>query len=166
MDLYRWIQNHISRNLDKIYYQYRKFKKYKKFKLYAFDFDETFSITIYHNAKGFVQFISYKGHYVLIIGLIFYDLLFNNLEIKVFYTYIAYIFIYDVYIKVVRFITQLHINSDNLISRFLYCKQAYLVDKNYAYFGEDLIDLNHFRNIYQYYIKHGFKYDETNYDKI
>jgi len=154
--------------LDKLYFQYRMCRKYKKWKLYPYtfkEFKEGFSGKISNKLRFVLPFIFYKGHYILIVALIFYDLIFNDFEIKLFYTYIPYIFIYDMYIKVVRFFGQLHIPSDNLIGRYLYC-EVYLVDKNEAYFGEDLIDLNHFRNIYQYYIKHGFKWDDTNLYKI
>jgi hypothetical protein len=63
------------------------------------------------------------------------------------------------------FLTKLHIPSDELIHKFLYNNLVF-VDKHYAYFGADLVDLQHFKVIYQEYILRNFQVDERNFYKL
>lgn len=100
-------------------------------------------------------FLFYKGHYLILCFAIFFDITFNNYILYLFFKMLPFIFIYDIFIKVSLFLNQLHISSDEVINKYLY-ENIYYVNNNYAYFGEDLIDLKHFNKIYRKYVLNNF----------
>ena len=105
-----------------------------------------------------ITFILMKGHYILLLILLIWDIWYNNFQLtKIFYV-LPWIFLYDIYLRISKFVEGVYLPYDQLINTLIYA--TYLERNNkYLYIDGDHFELETFRHIYKTYIKQDFIID-------
>jgi hypothetical protein len=90
--------------------------------------------------KGFHQdmlkitpFIIFKGHYILLILTILYDLFFNKGILEHMFILLPFVFIYEMYYKMSKFIYYIQWDYDELLYKVIYQKKGTFFYTNYEF---------------------------------
>lgn len=122
----------------------------------TFPVDPMFFTLKYPKIQSYSWFIITKWHYILIIIILIYDLICNNLQINNIFYLLPWTFIYELYLKFNSFINNLYFPNDNYIHTIIYAKQIKFIDKNTLLIDNDFYDLKHIKEIYTKYVLHDF----------
>lgn len=95
--------------------------------------------------------IRYYIHYIILIILLLYDILFNHLVLANIFFVLPFVFIYDLWIKLCKFINGLNNFYDMYIHYMLYDK-LYILDDKYVQVGPFTVEHSTIRKVYMYYI--------------
>jgi hypothetical protein len=101
------------------------------------------------------RFLYNHIHYFILIGVILYDLFFNNLVLTRMFKVLPWVTLYDMYLKFCTFIHKFHSPSDALLSKFIYTKLTYINNK-YAMLGDELIEISELSDPVNLYLAFDF----------
>lgn len=98
-----------------------------------------------------------KMHYILLLAIILYDIVFNHYVIHYIYTIIPYIFLYDLYIRACDLYYEVdHLYSaDTTAHRFLYAETIHILDKTFIYLDNDLYEIEYLTKVVFVYLNDG-----------
>lgn len=97
-----------------------------------------------------------KWHYIFIILLIFYDLIFNNFQLSLVFMFLPWIYFYDMYVRISKFLKDLDWSNDECIHSILYCHYMEIWDSKTLIIDGKFYDYDHIKEIYSKYILKGF----------
>jgi hypothetical protein len=101
------------------------------------------------------RFLYNHIHYFILIGVILYDLFFNDLVLTRMFKVLPWVTLYDMYLKFCTFIHKFHSPSDALLSKFIYTKLTYINNK-YAMLGDELIEISELSDPVNLYLAFDF----------
>jgi hypothetical protein len=87
------------------------------------------------------RFLYNNIHYFILIGVILYDLFFNDLVLTRMFKVLPWISLYDMYLKFCTFVYKFSTSYDSLLSKFIYTKLTFINNK-YAMLGDELIEIS------------------------
>jgi hypothetical protein len=103
--------------------------------------------------------VLYKIHYIILIIVIIHDIYYNQYVLTNVFIILPWVFLYDIYIRISRFIQGLWYPFDELIHDFMY-KPIIPLTKEEASFGQRLVNLDEFNLITKRYLENNL--DSTN----
>jgi hypothetical protein len=96
---------------------------------------------MYLTLRNSFLFLYNNIHYFILIGVILYDLFFNNLILTTMFKVLPWISLYDIYLKFCTFVYKFDSASDVLLSKFIYKKLTYINNK-FVMLGDELIEIS------------------------
>jgi len=97
-----------------------------------------------------------KWHYIFILLLIFYDLIFHNMQLRLIFMCLPWVYFYDVYVRVSKFIKDLVWSHDEYIHTILYCHSIEIWDSKTLLIDGQFYDYDLLKEIYSTYMQKGF----------
>ena len=97
-----------------------------------------------------------KWHYIFIILLISYDLIFNNFQLSLVFKFLPWIYFYDVYVRISKFLNDLDWGYDETINTILYCYSIEIWNSKTLLIDGDFYDYDRLKEIYATYMSKGF----------
>jgi hypothetical protein len=117
------------------------------------------------------RFLYNHIHYFILIGIILYDLFFNDLVLTRMFKVLPWVTLYEMYLRFCTFIHKLNHTYDTLLSKFIYTKLTYINNK-YAMLGDELIEISELSDPVNLYLTFDFdklavmKYQEIEYQRM
>lgn len=103
-----------------------------------------------------------KIHYIILIVLLCYDVIFNDFKIILIYHVLPWTFLFDFYIRFSLFIDNLWSPHDKYLHTILYSRHLEIWDKNTLIIDGEFYDYNNAKMIYKTYVARDFVKDVNN----
>lgn len=100
-----------------------------------------------------------KWHYLLLIIVFIYDLIYNNFQIKIVFYILPWTLFFDLYLRCSKFIEGLWFPHDQFLHTILYCHSIEIWDKQTLLIDGDFYDYNKAKIIYRTYVARDFVKD-------
>lgn len=101
-------------------------------------------------------------HYIFLIIILIYDIIFNDFKIILIYNVLPWTFLIDFYIRFSLFVDNLWSPHDKYLNTILYSKHLEIWDKNTLIIDGEFYDYNHAKIIYRTYVARDFVKDFNN----
>lgn len=155
---FMYICNRIS-----ILFNYLRKYVYPTYEILSLDEQDNLETTCFFKLekilnKYIIRFL-YKIHYIILIMVIIHDMYYHQYVLTHVFIILPWVFLYDIYVRISRFIQGLWYPFDELIHDFMYKPIVHLT-KEEAYFGQRLTNLHEFNQITKKYLENHL--DSTN----
>jgi hypothetical protein len=117
------------------------------------------------------RFLYNHMHYFILIGIIIYDLFFNNFVLITMFKVLPWVSLYEMYLRFCILIEKFNHTYDTLLSKFIYKKLTFINNK-YAMLGDELIEISDLSDPVNLYLAFDFdsvammKYKRMEYQKM
>lgn len=114
----------------------------------------------YPQIHTMLEQILLKGHYILLIGVLSYDIVYNDFVISKIFHILPFTFFYEVYVRISLFVDNLHLPYDEKINQIIYAQSIELYDNDLILINGEFHDYAYIKKIYKTYIERDFIKDK------
>jgi hypothetical protein len=159
ISIYKFIYMFSSKAF-KLFMEYPLKKKYPEVDIFKINWEKglaKYCYTFYKFIIRLVNFIALNMHYIILFLVIIYDMLYNNFIILNLFKVLPYIFIYELYLRISKFVEYKSLRYDVWLYEFFY-GAVELISEQEIILGEDYVLMEEFKLAIEY-LKNGL-YDD------
>ena len=113
----------------------------------------------YKKISYFINILLTKGHYILLLFVIFYDITYNNFILTLIFYILPWTFFYEIFLRISYFVDVTWIPYDQALYNISYSKTLEVIDDNTLCIDGEFYDLSFYKNMYKHYILRSFVKD-------